>query len=391
MLTCCLQIHSHSRETKQSHDLFLPSVAVLTSSLLSFATMERFSANHLQLQKLDYARISLKATLTLFFFVANVFVVLFVILLVPVWLTVRLMAKVLRPELGQIISDMTTNFTIYSQDNCCASLNHYLILDGTMTAARFRELWHERIMCARRPNGELLFSRFRESWTHFLGYPFWKPDRSFSLEHHIRDYDLDGDLALPVRCHERDLQRMMGRLASRLYREDCSPWEVLLIQNYRLLEDSKTPRTVVLFRHHHALIDGYGLVSIMRLLFQSKYSVPEVKFPNVPLWLRFLAVLKMPYDTAEMLLNAYDGLDEWHVQADTPRELEASMTGPIPIDKVKAVKRKLKISYSAVIFTAVAAAIERVAKENKMKVPQNMGVHFPLPKPNHPGGSVNNL
>ena len=311
------------------------------------------------------------------------------IALIPVWLIVSAVAKISRPDLGPIISDMSSIFTLKPADECAGSLIHYLILDGTMDKERFRELWKERVMHARRLSGDLMFPRFRDTWTEFLGYSFWKPEQKFSLKRHIRDYDLKGDLALPSPCRSNDLKRVIGGIAGKLYTRDRSPWEILLIQNYRADNDPR-PKTVIVVRHHHALIDGYGLVSMIRHLFETKYPLPRLQFPKPPLWYRVLAPLKMPYDSAVMYLNSTDGLKEWRsAQSENTVQLEGSMTSAITIEKVKSVKNRLKVSYNAVLFAAIAGGFERMVKQEKLNIPESLGIHYPVPRPGHPGGTVN--
>ena len=56
-----------------------------------------------------------------------------------------------------------------------------------------------------------------------------------------------------------------------------SPWEFLVIQDYRTESEPRTPRMALYLRHHHALIDGYGLVSLLEQLSSCAVSLPAAE------------------------------------------------------------------------------------------------------------------
>ena len=331
------------------------------------------------------------ALLALLFTFASLVTVVAVSILLPIYKLVQISAKIIRPDLGPIISDLTAAFTLNPQDKCAANLSNFLILDGNISTERFSQLFKDRIIECKRPSGEWMFGRFRYAWTEFLGYTFWKPEKNFSVQSHIREYNLKGELSLPVPCYDKDLRRIIGPITALPWDIERSPWEVLLIHNYKFTEEDADLHTVVLLRAHHALIDGYGYVTLMRKLTQCKYTMPGLNFQNPPLWYKLMAAIKVPWDMAKMCVATHDGLKHWHVRPSGQRDFSAGLTGAIPISSVKAIKNNLGVSYTTVIFAAVAGAIEKLSQMEKLGVPKKIGVYAPLPMPEHPGGTVNHV
>lgn len=336
-------------------------------------------------------RLILTSLLTAALTIACFFAAIGLCILLPCFVTVVVAAKFFRPDLGHIVSDLSAAFTVNPQNKCSANLTHFLILDGSITTERIRDLFDLRVLKCKRANGKLMFSRLRDTWTEFMGYTFWRPEHNFNVDKHIRQYDLQGELALPVPSYGTDLRRIIGPVTSLKWDSDKSPWEILVIQNYKAFGDNDQIGTVLMIRNHHALIDGRGIVTLMRQLTKCKYSVPEVDYKEPPLLVKLLAPLKVPWDMAKMLVDTHDGLHAWHGPASGPREFVAGVTEAIPITTIKAIKNKLGVSYTAILFAAVAGALEKFAQKEGLSVPEKLGVYAPLPLPKHPGGTVNHL
>jgi WS/DGAT/MGAT family acyltransferase len=87
------------------------------------------------------------------------------------------------------------------------------------------------------------------------GRPLWVDDPSFNLEYHVRHS------ALPAPGGEQQLYRLAGRIASQQLDRTRPLWESWMIEG---LEDG---RFALIFKTHHALVDGISGVDLATVLF----------------------------------------------------------------------------------------------------------------------------
>ncbi|CAG7731149.1 unnamed protein product [Allacma fusca] len=143
----------------------------------------------------------------------------FILLTLPYRALVIVVAKICRPELGSMITDLSSVFSLERPEESIFNLMYFVIIDGNMPTDRFRDLFQRRIMNRWNARGDsLVFYRLREGWDYFLGYTFWRPDPNFDLNYYIRDYDYEGKLALPCPCYEEHLRRVCSDLTQVCFR-----------------------------------------------------------------------------------------------------------------------------------------------------------------------------
>jgi diacylglycerol O-acyltransferase / wax synthase len=87
------------------------------------------------------------------------------------------------------------------------------------------------------------------------GRPLWVDDPSFNLEYHVRH------AALPAPGSEEQLLRLAARVASQQLDRTKPLWESWLVEG---LEDE---RFALIFKTHHALVDGVSGVDLATVLF----------------------------------------------------------------------------------------------------------------------------
>ena len=226
---------------------------------------------------------------------------------------------------------------------------------------------------------------------------FWKWDKNFSLNHHIRVYDnQEPELKLPEVCTEEDLKRVTGGLISRPFPEGRSPWEILLIPKYRAGDnESGKEQTVIVFRIHHAMADGYSILKMLLKLFNVEGSkVPKPNFPKLSLWQRLVRVLvfpfRLPFDIAsQMVVDSFDGNNCWHLlDTKLTRQYHTFFSDQVPVEQIKEIKNKYEIGYNAAVYSIAAGGVRRLMQEAGQKVPKNLSCFVPFPLPKHPGGLV---
>jgi WS/DGAT/MGAT family acyltransferase len=83
--------------------------------------------------------------------------------------------------------------------------------------------------------------------------PAWSPDPNFELDYHLQRVGLPGDGTMA------ELERLAAQFASRPLDSERPPWEALLVDG---LEGG---RAAYLFKPHHSLSDGLGLLQLLDL------------------------------------------------------------------------------------------------------------------------------
>ncbi|CAG7818502.1 unnamed protein product, partial [Allacma fusca] len=234
-------------------------------------------------------------------------------------------------------------------------------------------------------DGQITCEDFR-----FLGYTFWQNlAPTFELRSHLRDYDHQGELALPTPCYEDDLLRINGPLLTVPWKVDQSPWEILIVQNYRE-RNSTQDQSVLILRNHHALMDGYSIVGLWEA-FSGRDRIPLQSMQSEGGVLRkLLALVKAPFDVANTLINSLDG--QSCIQVNDRRRFFVTTSSPdILVSSIKRIRSKFNVKYSAVLFAAFTGAFVRALNEAGKEVPDELASYMAGPKPKHPGGASNHM
>ena len=320
---------------------------------------------------------------------------LFICVVVPSLIlrtVVKILARVFRPDLVEIMAGIGTLIapeSIYTRPKL--TIQHYMVLDGNITVDAFRLLFQQRILNHCDKSGNLEYARLRQTWTEYLGFIFWKWDKNFSLIHHIRVYDYkEPHLALPELCTEEDLKRVTGDLISKPFVEGTSPWEMLLVPKYRESgNDRGKDQTVLIFRIHHTMADGYSILEIILKLFNSEDSkVLKANFPRLSAWTKIKSTFLLPFDIAsQVILDSIDGKNCWHLpNTKLTHQYHTFFSDPVPMDIIKEIKNKYGVGYNAAVYAIAAGGMWRLMQEAGQKLPQSLSCFVPVPLPNHPGG-----
>ncbi|HEX7291659.1 MAG TPA: wax ester/triacylglycerol synthase family O-acyltransferase [Conexibacter sp.] len=103
-----------------------------------------------------------------------------------------------------------------------------------------------------------LVPRYRQKLAHppfETGRPLWIDDHSFNIEYHVRHS------ALPAPGTEQQLYRLAARIVSQQLDRSKPLWECWFVEG---LEDG---RFALIFKTHHALVDGVSGVDLATVLF----------------------------------------------------------------------------------------------------------------------------
>ena len=319
----------------------------------------------------------------------------------PYRLLVIALARRFRPDLAGCVKGAGDSVFLYGSETVpTANVCIVLILDGSVTSEEFRKRFRKNVINVLRPDGTPFYARLQQTTTRFMSYGFYRWDKNFNLNDHVRDYDHKGDLALPVTCvTEKDLQNVVGKLISLPYSPVKSHWEFLVVQNFKP-NGSGDSKTATILRISHAIADGY---SIQDLLFRVS-DTPDLRnnFENVrqkreSFWLKcsriFMLPFRMVWDAGVQSANLVIDKCDWKIQrlGDGCVETMTVFTNPIPIERIKTIKNFHRVSYASVLLTALSSSIYKIMVQAGQTVPNKMYCILPAPKPNHPGGLINHV
>lgn len=217
-----------------------------------------------------------------------------------------------------------------------------------------------------------------------LGLPSWEYDPDFDLRRHVREVNLKHGT-------ETELKGFAGKLFSTVMDRQHPLWDITLVRAM------KGARTGLIIRLHHCLADGIAGVGIMSALLDADPNAPRlpkrkiklhVPRPRDPLTSLTAGFVDSYSDFVKRILSALTDLlsmteraasnggsmasEEFvgllpEITAFTERlRFNVLYTGPqkfasteLPLDEVKAIRRKTGTSVNDVILALVTATIRR--------------------------------
>ncbi|CAB4861739.1 unannotated protein [freshwater metagenome] len=120
-----------------------------------------------------------------------------------------------------------------------------------------------------------LVPRYRQRLTYppmATGRPVWTDDPAFTIDYHVRQ------TALPAPGSDQQLHRLVSRIFSRQLDRTRPLWEMWVV------EGVSGGRWALVWKTHHAVIDGISGVDLGTVLFDLSPDAPPVEHPERP-WL----------------------------------------------------------------------------------------------------------
>jgi WS/DGAT/MGAT family acyltransferase len=105
-----------------------------------------------------------------------------------------------------------------------------------------------------------------------MGHPLWVDDTSFNLEYHVRH------TALPKPGSEEQLTALAARIHSQRLDRSKPLWEAWMVQGLAASHTGDSDRFALIFKTHHALVDGVAGVDLATVLFDIE-RVPTTTAP----------------------------------------------------------------------------------------------------------------
>lgn len=250
------------------------------------------------------------------------------------------------------------------------------------------------------------FQQYLEMWK---GYMFWKPDPLFCLHNHLHVHRIPESSTKTE--SEKILRNLIESLLNKPFPPKRSPWEMHLVYNFKNPFIPSTDGansitteevTVMIFRIHHGMADGFAVIyalfealSGQKLLYkhiESKHlaasqSVTEsfkkaynawICVPCRIIWdLGYLVKFSVRYgDKLKTPYGCPDRMKQWKVGYD--------QSEVISMEKIKFIKNQLKVSFTSVLLSAVAAGVAFSYNKKGLKG-KLFPVGIPIPLAGHSG------
>jgi len=180
---------------------------------------------------------------------------------------VILCSRIWRKELTGILTSYDSIFAIDKfHTKPYAGNGTVLILDGHVRIDTIRDCFIENILRVRKSNGDLQFGKMFQVPVNFGGYFFWSNLESIDVAEQIRVHH-----SFVSDDHEAELHAVLGKMMTQPF--PGALWEVLSFEKYN------GNQTVIVFRLHHVLGDGYTFNHLVDRLIgkKSEYLVREQK------------------------------------------------------------------------------------------------------------------
>lgn len=334
--------------------------------------------------------------LLLFVYIASIPVFLF-------RLIIRKLAYIVRPDLTAFVQAQGNIFAteLFSSKAPRCSLVVPLVIKGHVPEQEFYRRISQMINKTDPETGREVYPEYKQFVELWFGFAFWKNDSHFDIHNHIKFYNLDGRL---VSTKEATL--LTETLLNKQFQIGKSPWELNVVYNYDDPELPAGPKTVMIFRIHHSLADGYSILcslveGILQEPLQSQCKLPTPTFSKRGKWAEILFRVTLPVrimrDAGDYFVkaarenpfNVPDGKKAWK-QHYGRAEL-------VPIQKIKDIKNKLGVTFTSVLLAAVSASLSAVTKEKLLKLNRTNRIEraaffIPLPvQGGHPNALTNHV
>ncbi|CAG7830045.1 unnamed protein product, partial [Allacma fusca] len=143
--------------------------------------------------KLVLLKLILAVVFGLFIFVIFPLIVLVSVLFRTI---IKILAKLLRPDLGPILNGMSASIALDNFKKPKYNLAMYFIIDGSLSIDNFQGQFFETVLTKRTPLGNLYYPELQQTVGTFLGFSFRRWETNFQLRNHVRQYDYQKELPL---------------------------------------------------------------------------------------------------------------------------------------------------------------------------------------------------
>jgi WS/DGAT/MGAT family acyltransferase len=154
--------------------------------------------------------------------------------------------------LNRRLTSQDASFLYVEKPNQAMHVGSCMIYEGEVSAADLMRAIEQRLPQIPRYRQKAVFSPYG------IAHPTWEDDPHFSLRNHVRE------LTLPTGADERTLSQVGGEVYAPVLDRNHPLWELVVLRG---MADGTTP---VIWRVHHAMVDGVSGVDLTLVLHDLK-------------------------------------------------------------------------------------------------------------------------
>jgi diacylglycerol O-acyltransferase / wax synthase len=167
-------------------------------------------------------------------------------------------------ELNRRLSISDASFLYVEKPNAPMHVGSCLLYDGYVSADALTRVLRERIHLMPRYRQKVVFPPF------VLAHPTWEDDADFDVARHVRE------LTLPAPGDDRILSEVGGQAYAPPLDRNRPLWQAIVFQG------RADGNTAVVWKIHHAMVDGVSMVDLMMVLHDLKPDAPAPPPPDQP-------------------------------------------------------------------------------------------------------------
>jgi len=167
-------------------------------------------------------------------------------------------------ELNRRLSISDASFLYVEKPNAPMHVGSCLIYDGHVSGDALTRVVRERIHLMPRYRQKVVFPPFA------IAHPTWEDDPDFDVSRHVRE------VTLPAPGDDRVLSEIGGHAYAPPLDRNRPLWQAIVFQG------RADGNTAVVWKIHHAMVDGVSMVDLMMVLHDLKPDAPPPPAPGRP-------------------------------------------------------------------------------------------------------------
>ena len=247
------------------------------------------------------------------------------------------------------------------------------------------------ILTIRNKHGKLIYRRYQQYFTKWLGFAFYKWETNFNIDNHVRNQCIDVNEA-----NKFDYVLTQYEVP---FEKESSLWDITLIPNY-----NNENKTMLLLRQNHGICDGMSMLKLItsRMMnLENPILTLSPKFEKIPVSKQIKSFCKNIYGNTiglprRYLQNAPPPQNLFFTSTPIKSSDEGrywmSTTPGIPLSDIKNLRSELQVTFTSAVVNALSTV---VCKHIKRYFPDDtkqwIGSGWAVPKPGHPDDKLVNF
>ena len=170
----------------------------------------------------------------------------------------------IHPALRRRLTPIDAGFLYAERPTQPLHIGFCITYDGQLTRDALRQAVAERLHLVPRYRQRVVFPPFA------VAHPTWEDDPAFDLDHHI------SEVRLPPPADAHVLGEVGGQLFASMLDRSRPLWQLIVLRG--LAEDA----TAVIWKVHHAMVDGISAVELLHVLHDLRPDAPPPPSPPTP-------------------------------------------------------------------------------------------------------------